>query len=177
MAHMEGGAKLKAKLAQLSAKVAKKGEVDVGFLESATYPNGTYVAQVAFWNEFGTKTAPARPFFRPMISNNEGHWGDNLGKALKHTDYDVAKSLEIMGMTMADELQESIVDVQSPPLSPVTLMLRKMWYENTSLIITGKTVAEARRRVAAGESVAGAPTKPLIFHNIMRSAVSFEVKA
>ena len=29
------------------------GEVAVGFMEGATYPDGTPVAAVAFWNEFG----------------------------------------------------------------------------------------------------------------------------
>lgn len=37
--------------------------VRVGVLESATYPDGTPVAMVAFWNEYGTKTSPVRAFF------------------------------------------------------------------------------------------------------------------
>lgn len=36
------------------AKRMGGGEVSVGFLANATYPDGTPVAAVAFWNEFGT---------------------------------------------------------------------------------------------------------------------------
>ncbi len=35
--------------------------------ENSKYPDGTPVPLVAFWNEYGTRTAPPRPFF-PLLS-------------------------------------------------------------------------------------------------------------
>src|SRR5690625_1670378 len=39
-------------------------EVTIGFHGDDRYPDGTDVAQVAIWNEYGTRNAPARPFMR-----------------------------------------------------------------------------------------------------------------
>ena len=41
--------------------------VTVGFYKSAKYPDGTQVATVAAWNEFGAKGIPERPFFRTAL--------------------------------------------------------------------------------------------------------------
>lgn len=55
-----GGAALEAKLREIAEKVGKAHTVHVGFLEGATYPDGTPVAQIAAINEYGgTATVPA----------------------------------------------------------------------------------------------------------------------
>lgn len=59
------------------AKLPKGNEniLKVGFFDTAKYENGEYVAQVAFWNEFGTiskngnKHIPPRPFMRNVTDN------------------------------------------------------------------------------------------------------------
>jgi hypothetical protein len=121
VATLEGGDKLKAALAALAAKVSKPGTLNVGFLEGATYPDGTPVALVAFWNEFGTKRIPPRPFFRHMIAAESGHWGKDLGAMLLSTAYDVDRSLKFMGEEIKGELQQSIIDTNSPPNAPSTI--------------------------------------------------------
>ena len=50
--------------------------VKVGVLENSKYPDGTPVPLVAFWNEYGTRTAPPRPFFRDTIEQNKKNWSD-----------------------------------------------------------------------------------------------------
>lgn len=50
--------------------------VRVGFFSKARYPDGTPVASVALWNEFGTRRdgeehTPERPFFRQAIRQME----------------------------------------------------------------------------------------------------------
>lgn len=67
-----------------------------------------HVAQAAFWDEFGTATAPARPFFRNMISAESPDWGQALGNYLKSSDYDAARSLGLMGIDITDALKNSI---------------------------------------------------------------------
>lgn len=51
-----------------------KTNLEVGFFETAKYPNGTHVAQVARIQEFGTLKIPTRPFFRRAIINNMNKW-------------------------------------------------------------------------------------------------------
>ena len=66
--NVTGGRKLAAFLRQAKAAQASsvKG-IDVGFFSTAKYPDGTPVAAVAAWNEFGTERngqqhVPERPF-------------------------------------------------------------------------------------------------------------------
>ncbi|MYD92457.1 MAG: hypothetical protein F4Y02_01935 [Chloroflexi bacterium] len=69
-------------------KNAGKGGVNrvrVGFFSQARYPNGTPVASVALWNEFGTRRngeehAPERPFFRQAIRQ----MADDIPKILEN---------------------------------------------------------------------------------------------
>ena len=49
-------------------KFMGKEKLEIGFFETARYPNGTFVAQVAYFNEFGTLNIPMRPFFRNAIN-------------------------------------------------------------------------------------------------------------
>lgn len=56
---LSGGEVLKKRLKELAAKVGKPGVLQVGFMEGATYPDGTSVPMVAAVNEFGG-TIPAR---------------------------------------------------------------------------------------------------------------------
>jgi len=176
MAALKGGDKLEAALREISQKVAKPGKLRVGFLEGATYPNGTSVAMVAAIQVFGAPRAnvPPRPYFRNMIASKSDEWAPAIGGLLPQNNYDVRTTLEIVGEGIKGQLQQSIVDTTQPPLSPVTLMLRKM-FGNHPEEITGKDVGEAARRVAAGESYGGVSTKPLDWTGHMKNSVGSEV--
>lgn len=76
----------------------------------AKHPRNLHIAQVAFWNEFGTATAPARPAFRNMISAKSGEWGGELGGFLRANEFRSARALNLMGLTIEDELKDSIGD-------------------------------------------------------------------
>ena len=97
------------------------GEVSVGFMAGATYPDGTPVAAVAFWNEFGAAGAPARPFFRQMIAAESPAWPKKMAALAKATDYDGDKVLALMGEDIKGALQQSINDFQTPGLAPSTI--------------------------------------------------------
>ena len=51
-------------------KFMGKEKLEIGFFETARYPNGTFVAQVARYNELGNLNIPMRPFFRNVIIKN-----------------------------------------------------------------------------------------------------------
>jgi len=144
MATLRGGDKLAAYLANLSQKVATGGVVQVGFLENATYPDGTSVAMVAAVNDWGHGDTPSRPFFRNMIAEKEDGWGPAMGKMLKTTDYNVVATLRYMGDGIKGQLQTSILDLWAPPLAASTV--KKKGFDKP-LIDTSHMINSADYRV------------------------------
>ena len=108
---------------QLTAIVERMGggSVAVGFIDNATYPDGTPVAAVAFWNEYGKLGQPARPFFRQMIAKESNTWAPKMARLAKATDYDGDKVLALMGEDIKGALQQSINDFSSPGLAASTI--------------------------------------------------------
>ena len=167
------GAKLKA-LAALAG-----GSVSIGFMEGATYPDGTTVASVAFWNEFGHKgqfPAPPRPFFRTMISGNQSKWPGMMVKSLKATKLNGQKTLAYMGEEIDGELKQSIIDFSDPALSPTTLRLRAK-FGNSPEKIRARDVVEAQQDVRDGKELAsGTQAHPLIWTGHLLNSTSYRVK-
>ena len=143
---IEGGDKLAVALAKLATKVKRAGTLEVGFMEGATYPDGTSVALVAAVNEFGrpAKGQPPRPFFRGMVARGEGRWGGELGKLLTAADYDAPRALAIMGEQLEGELKQSIADLTSPALAPSTVAAKGF---DKPLVDTGHMLNSATHRV------------------------------
>jgi hypothetical protein len=115
---MSASDKLAAKLKGIAAKMS--GSVEVGFLEGATYPDGTPVAAVAYWNEFGNGSAPPRPFFRGMIASESPSWPAKV-TALAKSGNDAPKILALMGEDIDGALKQSINDLTAPPLAQSTI--------------------------------------------------------
>lgn len=178
MAELKGGASFRAVLTKMAAKLSKSNTVRIGFLEGSTEPDGTSIPMIAAIQEFGAPKAhiPPRPFFRNMIHEKSPEWPDEIAHNLKATDYNIPVTLDRMGQGIAGQLQESIINTFEPPLSPVTVMLRGMKSHDQSLVVTRKTVEEARARVKAGLTNYGASTKPLIDSGNLLNAVGYEVK-
>lgn len=117
---LKGADSLMKKLQEIAEKM-NAGSVSVGFMAGATYPDGTGVPQVAFWNEFGTISSPPRPFFRGMISEESGTWPEKMAKLAKATKYDGEKVLGMMGEDIQGALKESINKFDSPALAESTI--------------------------------------------------------
>ena len=179
VASFTGGDKLTKYLENLAKKVSKGGELRVGFLEGSTDSDGTSMPMIAAIQEFGApgKSIPARPFMKPTVDKHSDEWGEVIGDELVKNEYDGYLTLKSMGELIADEIVVSITEVTGPPLSPITLMLRKMKSKDQGLVVGGKVVAEAAARVAAGESTAGVSTKPLVDRGEMERAVGWEVNS
>jgi len=103
-------------LESLAKKIGTSPSVRVGFLEGRTYPASKKggkplpVARVAFWNEFGTQRAPARPFFRNTIANLEPTLGKRLAAVAKSVGYDGEKTMALMGLGIKDKLVRAIAE-------------------------------------------------------------------
>ena len=116
---LKGSEALMKKLQEI-AESMNAGSVSVGFMEGATYPDGTPVPSVAFWYEFGTITSPPRPFFRTMIEKESGTWPEKMAKMAKATKYDGEAVLGLMGEDIKGALQQSINDLTQPELAEST---------------------------------------------------------
>lgn len=131
---MSGGQKAQSYLERLAHRLGHGGVVNVGFLAGATYSGkhpirGTEqfkgpVAQVAFWQEFGTKRTPARPFMRTAIEQNSPEWAPRMAQIAKAVKYDTKKILTNMGIMISEQIRTSLNDWTSPPNSPRTIAIK-----------------------------------------------------
>ena len=97
--------------------------VRVGVLENATYPDGTPVAMVAFWNEYGTKTSPVRAFFRTTVSDQKKNWVLSVRNLMKMHD-DPKKVMGLIGEHMRGQIVQSINTWTDPPNAPYTVRMK-----------------------------------------------------
>lgn len=97
-------------------------QLKAGFLEGATYPDGTPVPMVAATNEFGNpaNNQPPRPYFRNAIAEHEGEWQEAMATLIENGG-DARDALSLLGEIIVDDIKESIRQLDSPPLSPVTI--------------------------------------------------------
>lgn len=112
------------KLAKVLKNAGNGGirSVDIGIFASAKYPDGTPVAAVAAWNEFGTAIIRERPAIR--IANKENE--DNLVRLIKKTvdpkTMVITKRIGgLIGANHQGATQQSIVKLKSPGNAPSTV--------------------------------------------------------
>ena len=166
-------------LRDLAAKMGG-GSVEIGFMEGAVYGDGTPVASVAFWNEFGHEgqfPSPPRPFFRTMIAKESPSWPAKMAALLKSTGFDGPRVLTIMGDDISHALEDSIEALTQPELSAVTLMLRKRFGNQPHNIRLGDVFSAINavkdgKKGAAADSTQG---KPLVWTGHMLNSVTFKV--
>lgn len=147
MSTLSAGGGLEAALDKIASALKEGGTVRVGFLEGATYPDGTSVPMVAAINEFGapSRKQPPRPFFRRMITAKSKEWPAAVEANLKATNYDAARTLILVGEGIVGQLRQSIVDLTEPPLAASTIKAKGF-------------------------------DKPLIWHSVMLNSVDYEVE-
>ena len=105
------------RVGSLSAALSKykdmNASVRVGVLENATYPDGTPVAMVAFWNEYGTRTADPRPFFRTTVSEQKKNWVLSVQNLMKMHN-NPQQVMGLIGESMKGNIVQSIVSFSDP---------------------------------------------------------------
>ena len=117
MVEVTGGQNFERRLAEIARALGSGGSVKIGFLSSATYPNGTPVAMVAAIHNWGGKW----PFFSKMIEDKHGEWPAAIAGLVRSTGYDVRKVLQLTGEGVAGQLRQQIVDTVTPPNAPSTV--------------------------------------------------------
>lgn len=101
-------------------------QVKTGFIDGATYPDGTPVAMVAAVNEFGepARNQPPRPFFRNAIEAHEEEWADAIARGVEK-GVDTRTLLSIVGERIAGEVFQSISALMEPPIKDATIANRR----------------------------------------------------
>lgn len=149
MATVRGGDRATKVIRKLAEKLTRPMTLQVGFLENATYPDGTPVALIAAIHNYGAPRAniPARPFFSNMVADKSPDWSKTLEGLIVHTNYDMTKALNLMGEGIKGQLQQSIRDLVSPPLQPATIARKGF---SKPLIHTGHMLNSVAYRVKIG---------------------------
>ena len=172
---MRGGDKFRQRLAEL-AKQAATAKVRVGIIEQANYDgsDGESVAQVAFWNEYGTARTPARPFFRNTIAERKTEWARLAGKFMQANGGDVRQSLSELGEIAVGDIKETIINGNFAPNSEVTKLL-KYRFPTSPARVTAGAYYKAVRDVQQGKTVVSNHDKPLQWSTTMRDSINYEV--
>jgi len=118
----------------------RDGFVKVGIVGGGSqYPDGTSVADIAAFNEFGTDSIPERPFMRQTIESNSNRIKQTAKKlltgvvSLKMSKKD---ALGKLGVLVSGLMKSQIVNGQFAELSPSTL--KKKTPKTKPLIDTGQ---------------------------------------
>lgn len=107
-------------IAQELKPLSDKNQLKIGFFETSKYTDGTYVADVAKKNEFGTLEIPSRPFFRNAIENNAKKWINFLAQDLVKSE-NAEMSYNRLGEVARGDIVKSINQTNSPANSPLTI--------------------------------------------------------
>ena len=155
--------------------IVKSGRIEskVGFFPSAHEVNGVPTAQVAEWMEYGvpSRSIPARPTARPAADANAANWkkvAEYGARRVAEGKETVFESMERIGVVAAGDWREEIINKYDPPLSPLTMMIRKYKKEHGQDVkiggaLVGQLAGELADMEARGESpnFAGVSSKPL----------------
>ena len=95
--------------------------VQIGFFETAKYPDGTPVAGVAAAHEFGAGV-PQRPFMSQAIKAMEGDVAKITAGRIDIRTMTVDRRVAgLLGEAAVGHIVRSIVDFSTPPNSPATI--------------------------------------------------------
>lgn len=109
----------------LKDRVKTPGTVDVGIIDAGKHPTAeATVAEIGFWNEFGTVTIPERSFMRSTVQEEKKaiiSLQRKLLKSISQGKMDIVKALGILGEFLSDKITQKIVSLREPPNKPATI--------------------------------------------------------
>lgn len=164
---ISGGNKLQSFLDKIKKQ---KARVDVGFFPESTYTDGTQVAAVAIWQEFGTESddgkqhIPPRAFMHPTYQENKSKWLKVLEKVVMNQgeNIDIKKALNSVGFIAQKDIQDKID-----------------WWAESGNPRNAEATIKIKSGERYGEFEVGTDRKvgdsPLIWSGHMRESVEFKV--
>lgn len=139
-----------------------RASVKVGFFSKSTYPDGTPVAAVAYYNEYGADGIPARPFMHKAAKANMNKWVKGIKNNIKGRGLNkasVENAYKMAGMVAVGDIKKTI----------------KSWPPGGN---SRATVQAKASRARSGKGTKGInPETVLIDTGKMISSVAYEVKS
>ena len=143
-------------LDELAKRYKNTGQVAIGYPlgtpgTGLAYPDGTLVFHVAVWNQFGVpeENIPRRDFMGPGGRNAAKKTRPIAIIAIKGINkgtLDMEAILNQMGAVGSAAIGQAIVDLKSPPNSPVTIFLKKSSNPLVDTGLMGQAVTWALRK-------------------------------
>lgn len=101
-------------------------QLKAGFIDGATYPDGTPVAMVAAKDEYGdpANNQEPRPYFRNAISAHEAEWTEAIERGISK-GIPAEQVLASVGEVIVGDIVQSISTLMDPPLRQSTIAARK----------------------------------------------------
>ena len=118
--------------------------VNVGWFEDQRYKDNLPIAQVARWQEFGTKAGiPRRPFMHQSMMKYEKIWLEKLKSLIqkeidKEKNINIDKALMKFGEIAKGDIQDTILSGSFTRNSPITVHGGWMWKNGKAIYIEGK---------------------------------------
>lgn len=153
-----------------SLEALENTQAKVGWFENSVYGSGRPVAAVAAGNELGipSRSIPPRPFFGPTSAKKGAEWARIAGvlaSRVLEKKSTADEAMEALALRAETDVLETIKEITSPPLSPITIMAR--YYRKQGKSVTGATIGEIAGRIReqggklTAAQLAGVSTKPL----------------
>lgn len=150
--------KMDGKLNEHLKKVsAIRAQARAGFFRNSKYPDGTFVAVVAFQNETGANNVPRRPFMHRTLKDNQEKYVKGICANIKRfgrfDEDSVRSAYETCAQLMEGDIKRTIMDwLPSDPRfnSPATIAeKRERGVENPerALVDTGTMVGKVAHEV------------------------------
>lgn len=174
---MSGASNLKKAMEELS-----KREVRIGWFEGNEYPDGTSVAQVAAWNEFGatrqlkngrTLVLPARATLRNTIENS----GDEMREAVRQmmpamiATGKYEQGLALIGQQAVSCVQDTIEAGLPPPNAKATVEGMVLGKDANGNERRAGSASAANRTFGQGKGF----NTPMIDTGQLKNTVTYEV--
>lgn len=164
---------------RLAVKGLDGAQGKIGWFESAKYEDGTPVAGIAAVQEFGSpsRSIPPRSFFRTTATEKRQEWAktaETVSRAAAQGKIAPDKVMEAVVMVAEGNVRATITKIMTPPLSPITIELRRR--KRAGGTVTGATVGDAAKATKSAffNAGSGAEVKPLVDTGILLNTLTSE---
>lgn len=127
-------------------ELARKVRSVVGLHNDSVYSDGTSVAQIGAWNEFGTENIPERSFFRSTIAETKSDRREVILRMLRKIYEGKATAMQAIataGEFMEQKIKAKIVSLSEPANADSTIKIKG---SSNPLIDTGQMLQSVQHR-------------------------------
>ena len=134
-------------------RACKKGNVRhirFGWIDKKKYPSGhknegTYIASVAYWQEFGTRGEsgvhiPPRPYFRQLVNKVKFGYNEEIKKYFQSLCTGLVDNITLISLAteITKDYNEVVLSQSNKKLSPITIRIKGHTYQldDTGVMLT-----------------------------------------